>query len=114
MSGASVPSGYCSASLRFSMFAMIAPCEIASDHQSLAGVLGYLRLQIGDPLPNRLIEGEVEEPRELPQRLVGPRRAVEPPDARWPNHSQDEAKDPGDRPELHRRVTAMYSMSSSG
>jgi len=27
MSGASVPSGYCSASLRFSMFAMTAHCE---------------------------------------------------------------------------------------
>ena len=78
MSGASVPSGYCSASFCFSTFATTAPCEIAGDHQSLAGVLGYLCLQVSDPLLHRLVEGGVEEPRELPQRLVGPRRAVEP------------------------------------
>ena len=36
--------------------------RVAVDHQMVVGVLGHRRLQIGDPGPHRLIEGEVEEP----------------------------------------------------
>ena len=44
MSGASVPVGYCSASLRFTVLTTVAPCE-AVDHQMVVAVLSHRRLE---------------------------------------------------------------------
>ena len=68
----------------------------------VVGVLGHRRLQIGDPGLDRLIEGEVEEPREFPQRLVRPRWATRPEDAPGApsDEPRDEAKKPREGPHL--------------
>ena len=60
----------------------------------VVGVLGHRLLQIGDPGLDRLIEGEVEEPREFPPRLIRPRWATRPEDAPGPEREPDEADEP--------------------
>src|SRR6478736_2238617 len=66
----------------------------------VVAVRGHRRLQIGYPGLDRLIDGEVEEPREFPPRLVRPPCATRPPDARGPERKPDEACEPGDGPRL--------------
>ncbi len=82
----------------------------------VVAVLGHRLLQIGDPGLDRLIDGEVEEPGEFPPRLVRPRCAARPPDARGPEHEPDEATEPGDGPKLlgrgHRDIVDVLARMS--
>ena len=88
--------------------------RVAEDHQSLVGVCGYRILQVGDPAPHRLVEGEIEEPRELPQRLIRPRRTIKPPDALGSGHEPTRRPTPVMGHASMGAVTAMYSMVSPG
>ena len=77
----------------------------------VVAVLGHRRLQIGDPGLDRLIEGEVEEPRQFPPRLVRPRWATRPENARGPEREPER----GDTSPVRGQpssgvVTATYSI----
>ena len=65
--------------------------RVTVDHPMFVGVLGHRVRQIGDPGLDRPIICEVEQPREFPQRLVRPRRATGPAQARGSQHEAAEA-----------------------
>ena len=58
----------------------------------VVAVLGHRLLQIGDPGLERLIAGEVEEPREFPPRLIRPPWATRSEEARIPDREPRGAK----------------------
>jgi hypothetical protein len=82
----------------------------------VVAVRGHRRLQIGDPLLGRLIDGEVEEPREFPPRLIRPPRAAKPPNLRGPEREPNEAPEPRDGPKLlgrgHRDIVDVLARMS--
>ena len=85
--------------------------RVAVDHQMVVAVLGHRRLQIGHPGLDRLIDGEVEESREFPQRLVRPPCATRPKILGGPNTIPMRRTSPVMGQASTRVVTATYSMS---
>ena len=69
----------------------------------------HRRFEIGRSDLQRLIGGEVEEPREFPPRLIRPRLATRRAERR-PDRDHEEAQKPGDRRKLQGVVTATGVM----
>ena len=56
----------------------------------VVAILRHRQLQIGDSRLLRLLDGEVEEPRQFPPRLIRPRCATGPEEARIPERDPEE------------------------
>ena len=102
LGGASVPSRTARRAFASPCSTTTAPLRVAVDHHAVVRVprRRHRRLEIGGPGLDRLIAGEVEQPRQFPQRLVWPRRATRSPEPWISERELEYAQSPGEGPSL--------------
>lgn len=74
--------------------------RVAINNKVVARVVGHRLLQIGHTCLDRLIAGEIDQPREFPPRLIRPTVAAGSANARIPEHELEKAEKPGYGPRL--------------